>query len=74
MKHKPVNKDPNRYPKGWNRARVQSVIDHYENQTEDQAAAQDDSLADDLLRTNPSFRELVARSKVSPRRPFKNSE
>jgi hypothetical protein len=33
--------DPNRYPKGWNRKRVQAVIAHYENQTDDQAIAED---------------------------------
>jgi hypothetical protein len=30
----------------------------------------DDSLVDDLLASNPSFQSLVARSKLSPRRPF----
>jgi hypothetical protein len=40
MNMKP-NKDPNRYPKGWNRKRVQAVIAHYENQTDDQAIAED---------------------------------
>jgi hypothetical protein len=35
-----VKKDPNRYPKGWNRQRVQAVIDHYENQTDDEAIAE----------------------------------
>ena len=33
-------------------------------------AAEDDSLVDDLLRSNPAFRALVARSKASPRKPF----
>ncbi|HSZ57792.1 MAG TPA: hypothetical protein VK797_19170 [Tepidisphaeraceae bacterium] len=33
-------KDPNRYPKGWNRAKVQALIEHYENQTEDEALAE----------------------------------
>ena len=32
--------------------------------------AQDDSLVDDLLATNPTFRALVAKSKASPRKPF----
>jgi hypothetical protein len=36
-------KDPNRYPKGWNRARVQALLDHYENQTDDEAVAEDDA-------------------------------
>ena len=31
---------------------------------------QGDSRVDDLLATNPDFRELVAQSMASPRRPF----
>jgi hypothetical protein len=30
----------------------------------------DDSLVDELLATNPSFRAMVAKSKASPRKPF----
>ncbi|RKU22253.1 hypothetical protein C6499_20130 [Candidatus Poribacteria bacterium] len=30
----------NKYPPGWNEERVQSVIDYYENQTEDEAVAE----------------------------------
>ena len=40
---KPSRKDPNVYPKGWNRKRVQAVIAHYENQTEDEAVAEDEA-------------------------------
>ena len=32
----------NRFPKGWNQKRVQSLINHYENQTEDEAVAEDE--------------------------------
>lgn len=32
--------------------------------------AQDDSLIDDLLESNPAFRALVAKSKASPRKPY----
>ena len=32
--------DPNQYPKGWNRKRVEAVIKHYDNQTDDQAIAE----------------------------------
>jgi hypothetical protein len=32
--------------------------------------AEDDALIDELLQSNPAFRELVARSKASPRKPF----
>jgi len=30
----------NKFPSGWDEERVQSVIDHYENQTEDEAVAE----------------------------------
>jgi hypothetical protein len=43
LPRKPAAKDPNHYPKGWNAAKVRRVIDHYENQTDDQAAAEDES-------------------------------
>jgi hypothetical protein len=33
-------------------------------------AAEDDSLVDDLLQSNPEFQELVAKSKATPRKPF----
>ena len=33
-------------------------------------AAEDDSLVDDLLRSNPDFQPLVAKSKAGPRKPF----
>jgi hypothetical protein len=32
--------------------------------------AEDDSLMDDLLQSNPEIQALVARSKAAPRRPF----
>ncbi len=33
--------------------------------------AEDDSLIDDLLQSNPEFQEMVTKSKASPRQPFK---
>lgn len=32
--------------------------------------AEDDSLVDELLRSNPEFQTLVAKSKAGPRMPF----
>jgi len=32
--------------------------------------AEDDSLVDDLLQSNPEFQALVAKSKAGPRKPF----
>jgi len=33
-------KDPNRYPKGLNRQKVEALISHYENQSDDDAIAE----------------------------------
>ena len=32
-----------RFPKGWDEERVKRVLDHYENQTEDEAIADDEA-------------------------------
>lgn len=42
-------KAENQFPAGWDEARVRSVIDHYENQTEDEAVAEDEA----ALRARP---------------------
>ena len=34
-----MKKDPNKYPRGWNRKKVEYLIRHYENQTDEEAAA-----------------------------------
>ena len=31
------------FPKGWDEARVRAVLEHYENQTEDEAVAEDEA-------------------------------
>ena len=33
-------KDPNVYPPGWNAKKVQEIIDYYENQTDEEVAAE----------------------------------
>jgi hypothetical protein len=38
-----AKKDPNHYPRGLNRLKVQAIINHYENQTEDEAVAEDEA-------------------------------
>jgi len=35
-----ARRDPSRCPKGWNRKRVQALVDHYENQSDDDAIAE----------------------------------
>ncbi|HEX7723378.1 MAG TPA: hypothetical protein VF397_14560 [Pyrinomonadaceae bacterium] len=36
-------KKDNRSPKGWDDARVQAVLEHYEAQTEEEAVAEDEA-------------------------------
>jgi len=63
----------NRFPTGWNEKMVQEVIDHYENQTEEEALAEDESAFDDPSRTMmeipkelvPIVRELIARYEIA---------
>jgi hypothetical protein len=33
----------NRFPAGWDQARVSKVLEHYERQTEDEALAEDEA-------------------------------
>ena len=58
-----------RFPKGWDEERVRSVLDHYENQTEDEAVAEDEAAWEDRSQTFvevpnelvPAIRELIAK-------------
>jgi len=36
-------RDPNRYPIGWGRSRVEAVIAHYDRQTDEEAIAEDEA-------------------------------
>jgi hypothetical protein len=40
-------KDPSPYPKGWNRQRVQKVIDYYDDQSDDEAIAEAEAAYND---------------------------
>ena len=40
-------KKHNQFPKGWNEARVQAVLEHYEAQTEEEAVAEDEAAYED---------------------------
>jgi hypothetical protein len=61
--------DPSPYPKGWNRKRVESIIDHYENQTDDEAIAEAEAAYKAVKTTMmqvpvelvPRFRRLIAK-------------
>ena len=57
------------YPKGWDENRVKRVLDYYENQTEDEAVAEDEAAWEDTSHTFievpnelvPAVRELIAK-------------
>jgi len=49
-KHK-AKADPSPYPTGWNRKRVQALIDHYENQSDDEAIAEANAAYDAIKTT-----------------------
>jgi hypothetical protein len=59
-----------RFPKGWDEDRVQRVLAHYENQSEDEAVAEDEAAWEDPSQTFvevpnelvPAVRELIARN------------
>ena len=61
----------NRFPAGWDEARVKRVLDHYENQSEDEAVAEDEAACEQKSETLmnvpvelvPAVRELIARYK-----------
>jgi response regulator of citrate/malate metabolism len=38
MKKRAAKKDPNKYPKGLNAAKVRRIIDHYDHQTDEESA------------------------------------
>ncbi len=58
----PLSKDPNRYPKGLDRKNIRAVIDHYENQTEDQAVVEDEAAYENnLITMMAAFVELVSK-------------
>lgn len=57
----------NRFPPGWDERRVRDVLEHYENQTEEEAVAEDEAaFADSTMMAVPPplvprVRELIAR-------------
>jgi hypothetical protein len=58
-----------RFPPGWDEERVQKVLAHYEEQTEDEAVAEDEAAFEDSTQTMmevphelvPAIRELIAK-------------
>jgi hypothetical protein len=66
-------KKRNRFPAGWNEARVQRVLDHYEEQSDVEAVAEDEaayrSTTTTLMKVPvklvPAVRALLAKRRVS---------
>ena len=58
-----------RFPPGWDEARVRQVLTHYEAQTEDEAVAEDEAALAESTQTVmevphelvPAIRELIAK-------------
>lgn len=76
MKRKPYNRrkpsvrsDPSPYPKGWNRKRVETLVDYYDNQSDEEAIAEAEAAYKDRhsamiqipIRLVPRVRKLLAR-------------
>lgn len=66
-------KSQNPLPRGWDEQRVQSLLDHYESQTEDEAISEDEALfkwsgftlMDVPVDLVPEVRTLIARKSCS---------
>ena len=60
-----------KFPPGWNEERVRRVIAHYEEQSDDEAVAEDEAALDPSKNTTmevpidlvPKVRELIAKQK-----------
>jgi len=59
----------NRFPPGWDEARVSKVLSHYDSQSEEEAVAEDEAAAEGTMETVmtvpkplvPAVRELIAK-------------
>jgi hypothetical protein len=66
-------KKKQRFPAGWDEARVRDVIEHYETQTEEEAVAEDEAAFEDPKQTVmevpselvPAIRELIAKHRAA---------
>lgn len=64
---------PSRFPEGWDAARVQRVLHHYEQQTDEEAIAEDEAAYDAPTHTAmdvpvdlvPTVREMIAKRRAS---------
>jgi hypothetical protein len=66
------NADPNKYPKGLNRKKVEALVEHYEKQTDDDAIAEAEAAYRNLKTTMmpvpvelvPAVEKLIARRRA----------
>ncbi len=66
----------NRFPAGWDEERVKRVLEHYEEQTQDEALAEDEASLEDQKHTVmevptalvPAVRELLAKYQAESNR------
>jgi len=64
-----------KFPPGWDEQKVRRVLEHYEQQTDEQAVAEDEAAFEDSNQTVmevprelvPTIRELIAKHKRSRR-------
>ena len=64
-------KRSNKFPPGWNAARVRRVLAHYEPQTDEEAIAEDEAAFGQITETTmlvpvklvPKVRELIAKQR-----------
>ncbi len=60
-----------KYPNGWDEARVERVLEHYESQTDEEAVAEDEASWEETSHTKmdvpvelvSTVRELIAKKK-----------
>jgi hypothetical protein len=63
-----MNEPKSSFPPGWNEERVRAVLGHYENQSEEEAVAEDEAAFEDRTQTVmevptelvPAIRDLIA--------------
>jgi hypothetical protein len=61
-----------KFPAGWDEARVQRVLEHYERQSDEQAVAEDEAAYESTTHITmevpvdlvPAVRELIAKRRV----------
>ena len=63
--------DKNRFPLGFDEAKIEGIIEHYENQTENEAVLEDETITDSRQQTMmqvpnnlvSAVRELIAQNR-----------